>query len=156
MFDLVDHDNALCKTCKMVRYAPTACCILWLRCSLSSTQGGFLLRQEALHQVEVWLDMRGHKPLCSVKEHLLGADQACKQCMSMQVQVDRRVNSTATAQMKPLNPLGLQPAPVSPRSPVSNSAKSGAAPNASYPGQGKQNGVQPMPAGYSGNGKVKV
>ena len=72
----------------------------------------------------------------------------------MQVRVDRRVTSTATTPLKPLNPLGLQPAPVSPRSPVSNSAKSVAAPDASYPGQGKQNGLQP--AGYSGNGKVKV
>ena len=55
-----------------------------------------------------------------------------------------------------MKPLGSRPAAAAPSGPVSNSAKPAAAPDVRYPGQDKQNGVQPVPAGYSGNGKVRV
>ena len=75
--------------------------------------------------------------------------------VQMQVDISRRLGTAAAARMKPL---GLQPTTLQPPGPptVSNSATPAAAPEAAYPGQGKQNGAVPVPAGYSGNGKVKA
>ena len=72
-----------------------------------------------------------------------------------QVDIGRRPGTAAAARMKPL---GLQPTTPQPPGPftVSNSAMPSAAPDAAYPGQGRQNGARPVPAGYSGNGKVKA
>ena len=71
------------------------------------------------------------------------------------MQVDTSASKATTARMKPLStqPVALR---TSPPTPISNSAKPAAAPDARYPGQAKQNGVQAVPAGYSGNGKVRV
>ena len=73
--------------------------------------------------------------------------------MPLCLQVETSVSTAATARMKPLGP---QPVGATPSTPISNSAKPAAAPDARYPGQAKQNGVQAVPAGYSGNGKVRM